>query len=89
MKKEKITFEGENGEKQDFYVEEETRVAGTDYLLVSDSDEDDAGALILKDVSRETDAEGKYVIVDDDTEFDAIARIFQEMLDDDVELRRD
>jgi uncharacterized protein YrzB (UPF0473 family) len=82
LKKEKITFTGDNGETQDFYVEEETRVAGTDYLLVSDSEDDEAEAIILKDVSDETDPEGKYVIVDDDTEFDAIARIFEQMLDD-------
>lgn len=87
MKKEKITFDGENGEKQEFYVEEETRIAGTDYLLVTASAEDDAEALILKDVSAETDQEGKYVIVDDDVELEAVARIFQEMLGDEVDLQ--
>lgn len=87
MKKEKITFEGENGEKQDFYVEEETRIAGTDYLLVADSEEEDAEALILKDVSADTDQEGKYVVVDDDVELEAVARIFREMLGDDADLQ--
>lgn len=82
MKKEKISFEGDNGEILEFYVEEETRVAGTDYLLVTDSDNEEAEAVILKDVSADTDTEGKYVIVDDDTEFNAIARIFEQMIDD-------
>ena len=70
MKKEKISFEGDNGEILEFYVEEETRVAGTDYLLVTDSG------------NADTDTEGKYVIVDDDTEFNAIARIFEQMIED-------
>ena len=35
---EKILFETEDGEKQEFFVEEETRVGGVDYLLVTDSD---------------------------------------------------
>lgn len=82
MKKEKISFEGDNGEILEFYVEEETRVADTDYLLVTDSDNEEAEAVILKDVSADTDTEGKYVIVDDDTEFNAIARIFEQMIED-------
>ena len=40
----------------------------------------------MKDVSRESEPEAQYVMVDDDIEFDAIAGVFAQMLDD-VDLR--
>ncbi|QOV19820.1 DUF1292 domain-containing protein [Blautia liquoris] len=83
---EKIKFISEDGSEVDFFVEEQTMVNGTSYLLVSDSDEDEANAYIMKDVSRESEPEAQYVMVDDDIEFDAIAGVFAQMLDD-VDLR--
>ena len=47
---EKIKFQTEDGITE-FYVEEQTTIAGVTYLLVSDSAEDEANAYILKDVS--------------------------------------
>lgn len=79
---EKIKFEAEDGSEIAFYVEEQTRVNGTDYLLVADSDEDEANAYILKDISADTDPDAEYVIVEDDVEFDAIADVFAGMMDD-------
>lgn len=55
------------------------------YILVADSEEDDGEALILKDLSKDGEEEALYEIVDDDDELNAVARVFQEMLDD-VEL---
>ena len=49
---EKITFITDENESLTFFVEEQTRVNGTDYLLVSDSEGDEAQAYILKDVSQ-------------------------------------
>lgn len=47
---EKIEFQTEDG-IQEFYVEEQTRINGFNYLLVSDSvTEQEAEAYILKDV---------------------------------------
>ena len=47
---EKITFIPENEEEAvEFYVLEETRIGGVDYILVTDSEEGDAECLILKD----------------------------------------
>ena len=43
---EKILFETEDGEKQEFFVEEETRVGGVDYLLVTDSDGEEATPIL-------------------------------------------
>ena len=79
---EKITFITEENESLTFFVEEQTRVNGIDYLLVSDSEDDEAQAYILKDVSEDTDPEAKYEFVEDDVEFDAVARLFEQMLED-------
>lgn len=79
---EKITFCPDEGEAVDFYVLEQTRLAGVDYILVTDSEEDDGEALILKDISALEDKEAMYEIVDDDEELDAVAAIFSSMLED-------
>jgi glutathionylspermidine synthase len=83
---EKIKFISEDEKEVEFFVEEQTRVNGTSYLLVSDSDEDEANAYIMKDVSPESEAEAEYVMVDDEIELDAIAGVFAQMMDD-VDLR--
>ena len=46
---EKITFVTDDGGKEEFYVEEQTRINGVNYILVSDSKDDEANAYILKD----------------------------------------
>lgn len=85
---EKITFVPEGqGEAVEFYVLEETRIAGVDYILVTDSEEEDAECLILKDMSEADDEEGVYVIVEDETELDSVLSVFEKMLDD-VEIER-
>ena len=53
---EKIKFQLEDGTEAEFYVEEQTRIGGVAYLLVSDSQDDEATAYIFKDVSRTTHA---------------------------------
>ena len=99
---EKITFCPEDGEAADgfierdvdageaveFFVLEQTRLGGVDYILVTDSEDDDAEALILKDVSAPEDEEAIYSIVDDDKEMDAVAAIFTDMLED-IELEKE
>ena len=81
---EKITFVTDDGGKEEFYVEEQTRINGVNYILVSDSKDDEANAYILKDIS--TDAEAEYVVVEDDTEFDAVSGVFASMLDDEADI---
>ncbi len=49
---EKIRFQSPDGTVEDFYIEEQTRIGGVAYLLVSDSMDDEANAYILKDVSK-------------------------------------
>ena len=78
----KIEFETEDGEKKLFFVLEETRVSGVSYLLVADSEEDEANAFILKDLSEDGESTARYVIVEDDVEFDAVGGIFEQMMED-------
>ena len=78
----KILFMTEDGEPVEFYVLEQTRIGGLDYILVTDTEEDDGEALILKDISNSDDAEALYEIVEDDKEIDAVAAVFGNMLED-------
>lgn len=85
---EKITFCPEDGEAVEFYVLEQTRLGGVDYILVTDSEDEDGEALILKDISASEDTEAVYTVVDDDDEMDAVAAIFEDMLED-VEIEKE
>ena len=77
-----ITFITDDNEEVVFQVIEQTRLGGVDYLLVSMTDGDEEEALILKDVSQDTDEEAIYSIVDDDRELAMASEIFSELLDD-------
>jgi hypothetical protein len=79
---EKIKFQAEDGTVDEFIVEEETRIGGVSYLLVSDSEGKEASAYIMKDVSEDTDAEALYVMVEDEDELQAVFKVFMEMMDD-------
>ena len=80
---EKIKFMSEEMQEEvDFFVLEQTKVNGISYILVTDSEEDDAECLILKDTSEENAPESVYEIVDDDVELTAIAKVFEELLED-------
>ena len=48
----KITFLTEEGNEEEFYVLEQTTVGGINYILVTDSEDDEADAFILKDLSK-------------------------------------
>ena len=84
---EKIKFMSEQMQETDFYVLEQTKVNGVSYILVTDSEEDDAECLILKDTSAEEDKESVYEIVEDATELGAVLKIFEELLED-IEIER-
>lgn len=85
---EKITFAFE-GEDQavEFFVLEQTKLGGVTYILVTDSEEDDAECLILKDLSKVEEDESVYEVVEDDTELLAVSKVFEELLEDvDIEM---
>lgn len=84
---EKIKFMSEEMQETDFYVLEQTKVNGVSCILVTDSEEDDAECLILKDTSAEEDKESVYEIVEDATELGAVLKIFEELLED-IEIER-
>lgn len=88
MNSEKLMFTFEDsGEQVEFYVLEETKVNGISYLLVTDSEEDDAECLILKDTSAPEDKDSIYEIVEDDVELKAVLKVFEELLEDvDIEM---
>lgn len=81
-KLEKITFNPEGEEPVDFFVLEQTRIGGYNYILVTDCEEGDGEALILKDLSQDGDEESLFTIVSDDEELSAVAGVFENMLDD-------
>lgn len=87
-KLEKITFTPDEDEAVDFYVLEQTRIGGIDYILVTDAEEGDGEALILRDTSKDGEEEGVFTIVSDDAELAAVAGVFENMLDD-VELAKE
>lgn len=81
-KLEKITFQPDGDEPVEFYVLEQTRIGGYNYILVTDSEEGDGEALILKDQSQDGEEESIYTIVSDDDELEAVSGVFADMLDD-------
>lgn len=78
---EKITFVPDGGEAVDFYVLEQTTIGGVNYILVTDADEE-GEAYILKDMSDSDAEERVYSMVEDDTEFDAVSAVFENILED-------
>ena len=79
---EKIVFYPEGEEPVELYVLEQTMIAGKTYILVTDTEEGDGEAFILRDMSKPEDAESVYVEVTEDTEFSAVAEVFGKMLED-------
>ncbi|MCR5429225.1 MAG: DUF1292 domain-containing protein [Lachnospiraceae bacterium] len=84
---EKILFTGENGEKVEFFVIEEAKLNGTNYLLVTENEDDDeAMAYIMKQVARTSDKDLTYEFVEDEKEIEAVAGLLEELLDGEVDL---
>ncbi len=81
-KLEKITFNPHGEEPVDFFVLEQTRIGGFNYILVTDFEEGDGEALILKDISKDGEEESVFTIVSDDEELAAVAGVFENMLED-------
>ena len=86
MEKIKFTFE-DAGESVEFFVLEQTKLNGSVYTLVTDSQEDAAECLILKETATKDDGESIYEVVEDDTELLAVSKLFEELLEDvDIEM---
>lgn len=83
---EQIILSGADGEDIPVYVLEETQLSGKKYLLVCDSEDEneDANAFILKEVAEEN-GDVVYDVVEDDVEFDAVAKLFEELVGDEAD----
>lgn len=82
---EKVKFLLDTEECAEFYVLEQTKLGGKQYILVTDVPDGDGEALILKETTGAAQQESIFEIVEDDTELSAVAAVFENLLDD-VEL---
>lgn len=86
---EKVAFTLDTGEIVEFSVIEETKINGANYLLVAESEDEDADAeaYILKKIAEEEQEQFLYEMVEDDRELEYVSKIFAELLEDvDIEL---
>ena len=61
-------------------------VAGVNYLLVSDSEDEETEAYIMREVTKKDD-EAVYEMVEDEGQLEALSKVFSELLDDvDIEM---
>lgn len=79
---EKIQITAEDGEIIELFVIEQTKLKGVNYLLVAETEDEEAEAYILKDTSSDKDADAMYEFVDDDNELEALAKVFSELIED-------
>ena len=79
---EKVVFtDPVEGEQVEFYVLEQTKINGYHYILVTEAEDGDCDCYIMKE-AIESDGESTYDMVEDDTELNALAKVFAEMMDD-------
>ncbi|NLL76654.1 MAG: DUF1292 domain-containing protein [Clostridiales bacterium] len=78
----KIIFRPENEEPVELYVLEQTKLGGCQYILVTEQEEGDGEAMILKDISAPEESDAIYEIVEDEAELDAVAEVFKNILED-------
>ena len=81
MEKVRFTF-GDGSGEDEFFVLEETKINGSAYILVTESQEDNADCLILKEISQPQQADSVYEIVEDEMELLAVSKVFEELLED-------
>ena len=85
---EKVSFIfGDGSGEQEFFVLEETKINGSSYILVTDSQDDGAECLILREEEGSREGDSIYEIVEDETELLAVSKVFEELLEDvDIEM---
>ena len=69
-------------EPEEFYVLEQVKLGGKMYLLVTDEEEGDGIALILRDDAEEGSDESLYAVVEDDNELSAALLLFSDKLEE-------
>ena len=79
-----VTMTDENGNDVEFSIIDNVACGGERYLLVVETelmDDDETDAIILKEVSINTD-DVTYELVEDDAEFDRVADLFAQKAED-------
>ena len=79
---EKVTFQKNENETIEYYILEQTRISGVNYLLVTDVEEGDGEAVILKEISEADEEIGGYTDDLTEEEFEAVVPIFENLLED-------
>lgn len=77
---EKITLVDEDGSDLSFYVLEQTKFLGKEYLLVTETLESDEVFLLKESRSQKEDS--VYVFVEDEQELLVVSELFEELLED-------
>ncbi len=77
----------DTNEEVELYIVEETIIGGQKYILVAEDEDGDSDAYIFREVT-EDNSEITYEPVEDDEEYEAIAAVFEQLLDEDTELWR-
>ena len=81
---EQMVFTNDLGEEEVFYVQAATVLGGVHYILVTET-EDLAGDAYIMKQSEETEKEITFDMVDDEDELDALADVFEELIDEEEE----
>ena len=81
---EKVIFTDPDTKEQiEFYVLEETQINGNKYLFVTEEEDGDSDAYILKEVADENE-DIIYEMVEEEKELTALGKVFAELIDDAV-----
>ena len=79
---EKVNFtDPDTKESIEFYVVEETQVNGIHFLFVTEEEDGDSDAYILKELENRKD-ELLYEMVEDENELAALGKVFAELIED-------
>ena len=78
----KITFRPEGEAPADFYIVGQSVVNGRSYLLVTESEDGDADALLLRDDSSPEEEEALFTLVTEEEELRVCAEAFSGLLGD-------
>lgn len=81
MTEKEIVFTTEEGEEAGFFVLGQTTISSNNYLLVTDSEEDEADAYIMREL-EDQDGQCIYEFVEEEAELEALSKVFVELLDD-------
>ena len=69
-------------EAEEFYVLEQAKLGGKMYLLVTEQEEGDGMALILRDDADADSGESLYEVVEDENELSAVLLLFSDKLEE-------